>query len=147
MRIMVRAENPGGRGRFINVLQNQSLIDRGQLVHGLRVDEIGPIMIVQTVLGPGGFDDIIAPAVMDDAYHANLWIVQPLLKQLKDAFTGTPSGDEDEDNDLFQKIREAGTHQVASVINAIKRPEGYLTANNVLFYLPRWVATHRRVWA
>jgi len=156
MRILVRADNPGGRGRAVTVLKNQGLLFDGtdpltgpytnHRVPGLCIDEIGPITITPAVYGNGIDQPPTVAAVIDTAYHANLWIVEPLRTQLKNAFTGTPDGDEDADNDLFGKIRAAGTHTIAQVISGIKRAEGYTTATNVSFYLPRWVATHRRIW-
>jgi hypothetical protein len=74
MKIMVRAPNPGGRGRAITILQNQNLIVGGQPVDGLRVDEIGEIMLSPAVVSNGV---LISEPVYDDAYHANLWIVEP----------------------------------------------------------------------
>ncbi len=130
MKILVRADNPGGRGRFITVLQNRGLIVNGAPVYGLRIDEIGEIQI--------------SPGVLDPAYHANLWIVEPLLSQIKRAIQ--PGEDEDEANSLFDAMK-TGTHNLATVINGIKRPEGYTTATNVTFMLPRFVATPRRIWA
>lgn len=141
MRLMLRADNPGGRARSITVLQNQGLIVDGLPVDGLRVDEIGVIMIAPPVMNGSV---VVTPAVIDDAYHANLWIVEPLFSQIKEALQ--PGDDEDEKNSLFDALKASGTHIIATVINSIKRPEGYTTANNVSFYLPRWVATPRRVW-
>lgn len=144
MRLLVRAPNPGGRGRVINVLQNQNLIVGGQLVPGLRVVEIGPITITPAVYGNGIDQPPTVAAVVDPAYHANLWIVQPLLSQIRQVLS--QDDNEDEGNTLFQAIKTAGTHKLASVVNGIKSPEGYTTATNVTFILPRWVATHRSVW-
>ena len=156
MRLMIRADNPGGRGRVATVLKDQGLLVDGtdpitgpytnRPVPGLRIVEIGPITITPAVYGNGLGQPATVAAVIDPAYHANIWIVEPLLSQLKAAFTGTVTGDEDNDNDLFQKIRSAGTPQTATIINNIKRQGGYLTANNVLFTLPRFVTTPRSIW-
>ncbi len=156
MRLLIRAENPGGRGRVATVLKNQGLLEDGtdpitgpftnRPVPGLRIVEIGPITITPAVYGNGIDQPPTVAAVVDTAYHANIWIVQPLLKELKDAFTGTPADDPDADNVLFQRIREAGTSRQAAIINGIKRQAGYETANNVLFMLPRFVLTPRSIW-
>ena len=146
MRILIRADNPGGRGRVITVLQNQGLIVGGQPVPGLRVVEIGPITITPAVYGNGIDQPPTVAAVVDTAYHANLWIVEPLLTQLKNAFTGTPTNEEDADNILFQNIREMNNRQLATIVNGIKRPEGWTTGTNVQFILPKHVATHRSIW-
>ncbi len=144
MRLLVRAPNPGGRGRVITVLQNQNLIVGGQLVPGLRVVEIGPITITPAVYGNGLDQPPTVAAVVDTAYHANLWIVEPLKSQIRQVLQSDDN--EDEGNTLFQAIKNAGTHKIAEVVDGIKSPEGYTTANNVTFILPRWVATHRSIW-
>jgi hypothetical protein len=153
MRILVRADNPGGRGRAATVLKNQGLLVDGtdpitgpytnRPVNGLRIDEIGPITITPAVYGNGIDQPPTVAAVIDTAYHANLWIVEPLFSQIKRALSGEET--DDEANTLFDALK-LGTHTLASVINGIKRPEGYTTANNVTFYLPKWVATARRIW-
>lgn len=154
MRILVRADNPGGRSRAATVLRNQGLlvdvtmpdgtVRTNQPVNGLRIVEIGPITITPAVYGNGIDQPPTVAAVVDPAYHANLWIVEPLKTQLRQALQ--PGDDEDEKNTLFAALKAAGTHRVASVVNGIKSPEGYTTATNVTFILPRWVATHRSIW-
>lgn len=144
MRLMVRADNPGGRNRFIAVLQNRGLISGGFPIDGLRIDEIGEIVISQAIVTNGV---ITTPAKIDDAFHANIWIVPPLLGQLRAQFSGTPTGDEDQDNDLFDQVKRLGNFRAKAVVAGLKSPGGYLTPNNVLFILANTIATPRRVWA
>jgi hypothetical protein len=153
MRILVRAPNPGGRGRVATVLKNRGLLVDGtdvdgpftnRPVDGLRIVEIGPITITPAVLSAGPGSSVVTPAVVDTAYHANIWIVEPLKSQIRQILQGDDN--EDEGNTLFQAIKTAGTHKIAEVVGGIKSPEGYTTANNVTFMLPRWVASHRSIW-
>ena len=156
MRILVRAPNPGGRGRVATVLKNRGLLVDGtdpitgpytnRPVPGLRIVEIGPITITPAVYGNGISQPPTVAAVVDTAYHANLWIVEPLKSQIRQILTGGEEDNEDEGNTLFQAIKAAGTPKVSSVVDGIKSPQGYTTATNVTFMLPRWVATHRSIW-
>ncbi len=154
MRILVRAPNPGGRGRVATVLKNRGLLVDGtdpngvpftnRPVNGLRIVELGPITITPAVYGNGIDQPPTVAAVVDTAYHANIWIVEPLKSQIRQILQDDDN--EDEGNTLFQAIKTAGTHRTASIVSGIKSPEGYTTANDVTFILPRWVATHRSIW-
>jgi hypothetical protein len=142
MKIMVRAPNPGGRGRVVTILKNRGLLVDGtdpitgpytnRPVPGLRIDEIGPIQISATVT--------------DTAYHANLWIVEPLLSAVKRAIVD--GEDEHEANTLMDAIKTGATLTLYKQFqNGLKSPQGYTTATNVTFILPRWINTPRREWA
>jgi len=46
----------------------------GDRPNGCYIDEIGPVVVTQAVLGPDG--EIITPAVMDNRYHVNVRLTQ-----------------------------------------------------------------------
>ena len=52
------------------------------------IDDIGPIVITPAVIGPDG--TVITPAVMDNAYHANVRVLRPYITEV------------DEDGDLVE---------------------------------------------
>lgn len=114
MKLMVRAENPGGRARAITVLRNLNLISGGFPVDGCRVDEIDEF-----------YDD--------QAYHANLWIVEPALSQVKDLWATI-------------KQQAANTYTEKQNLPGRKVPGGWMI-NNVMFIRDDTIATPRRVWA